>query len=226
MVGCASMPFSQNDFESNERSGSVFVSELPTRDLSDIAKFSSQDIFKVGDKVEMNVYRVESLDGIFNVERDGVVDFPLIGEVKVSGLSTGQLRRELEFRYGSGLIKEPSISINIEKTILGRFVVDGAVEEPGVFEIFEVASISEAIALAGGLTLEADKDDVFLIREVNGEQKMQRLNLHEIRISGEKGPEIYPNDIVFVQSNALRLTFNDFMGTIPLLSAIIFASTR
>lgn len=228
LSGCASFSNSmrESSVPGDDGEGGTFVSELPSRNVSEIARRSVKDTFKVGDIADVSVYQVESLNGTYSVDREGFIDFPLIGDVQVAGVSTRQLQKELEARYGNGLVRNPNVTVKIEQLKLGKLVVDGAVNDPGVFEVFEIISIAEAIAMAGGITIDADKDDVYLVRGVDGEQKILRVDLNAIRKQGQVGPDVYPDDIIYVQSSSFRLAYTEFLRTIPLLSALLIASAR
>lgn len=203
-----------------------FVEALPKLSIDTLAKQSDLDTFKFGDTANITMYNIESLSGSYVVDREGIIDFPEVGQVFVEGLNTAELQRLLKNKYRDAGIRNPSVSVKIEPVVLGRIVVDGAVEAPGVFEVREVIKLSEAIALGGGTTLDADQKDIFLVRGVSGARVVKRINLKDIREKAEEDPEIYPNDLVFVQSSGLRLTYNEFLRTAPLISSILFAATR
>ena len=225
--GCASTsPHNAAFLEQQTQSETVFVESFPELDNLAYAQSSTQDIFRVGDIADIVVYKVADLSGTYAVDRNGIIDFPLIGDVDVSGKNTADLQVLLEELYGETYLQDPNISVKIEKTKLGKLVVDGAVEEPGVFEVFEIVTLSEAIALAGGLTLEADRKYIYIVRRVDGETKVQVANLDEIRKYGNNNPSIYPGDIIYVQDSNTRLAYNEFLRTIPLLSSLIFAASR
>lgn len=210
----------------NEEARSIFVDEFPKAELSDLAQLSRQDVFKTGDTVNVQVFNVDELSRIYTVDRLGLINFPLIGNVKVANLNTSQLRSELESKYGETYLQNPSISVTIEQQALGKIAIDGAVREPGVLEIFEIASVSEVVAMAGGLTEDANIKEIFLVRKLNDERKVLKVNLEAIRQEGKLDPEVYPNDIVFIQNNKVRIAYKEFLRTVPLISALLIASTR
>ena len=150
----------------------------------------------------------------------------MIGTQKVAGLTTLELQKQLVAEYGESYLQNPSITVKLEASKLGNIVVDGAVSKPGVFELYNPVRLSEAVAMAGGLTTDANTKSVYLVREIEGKRKVKEVNLKEIRSLGASDPEVYPDDIVFVQNSAGRMAYNEFLRTIPLLSAILIASTR
>ncbi len=185
-----------------------------------------EDVFNINDTVEVTVHGFEDFSGTYAVDRTGKIYFSHIGEVQVAGKSITELQVTLRQRYGDCCLRKPSVSIIKEAHTLGKIVVDGAVDKPGAFEITKVIKLSEAVALAGGATFEADRKTVILAREFNGERKIITVNLENLQTLGAYDPFIYPNDVIFIQDNAGRLLFNDFIRTVPILSAVIYAVTR
>jgi len=72
----------KTNFEKN-----IFVDEFPNIDVNQIAANNQLDVFKTGDTAEVEVYNVEQLSANYVVDRAGNIVFPLIGTVRVSGLS-------------------------------------------------------------------------------------------------------------------------------------------
>ena len=203
-----------------------FVTRLEPQDLDVISAKSKQDVFNSQDIAHISVYNVEPLSGEFTVDGLGNIHLPLIGKTPVKGITTATLQETLEQKYGAQYLQNPSISVSIEKKEIGRIVVDGAVEAPGVFEVTETVYLSEAIALAGGVSDVADMKDLYVAREINGERNVQRVNLKDIRLHGAEDVILYPYDIVLVQDSNSRIAYNEFLKTIPLLSSIILAASR
>lgn len=212
-------------------SGSLSEGEFFTQDFPEISENSlainaEQDRFRIGDIADIYVYDVDSLTNTYPIDREGNINFPLIGTQEVAGLTTLELQKQLVAEYGETYLQNPSITVKLEASKLGNIVVDGAVSKPGVFELYNPVRLSEAVAMAGGLTSDANTKSVYLVREIEGKRKVKEVNLKEIRSLGASDPEVYPDDIVFVQNSAGRMAYNEFLRTIPLLSAILIASTR
>ena len=208
----------------NAQISESIVSEFPAFNLDDIALGSLKDVFRIGDTAEITVYNVERLTGEYVVDRAGNVHFPLIGDVRVVGLSTVELQEVLTQKYGADYLQNPSIDVKIESKEFGRVVVDGGVNEPGVYEIDDAVSVSEAIALANGLDEFSNGSEVYIIRSVNGERKVKLVDIRASRADVTEDSLVIPNDIIFVEDNTGRVLFREFLRTIPLLNtAIIFA---
>lgn len=112
-----------------------------------------------GDKVRLRIYREPDLSGEFVVPEDGVVSFPKIGEVHVNQLTTDSLRALLVEQYSHSL-RDPSIEV----TVLRRVNVIGSVRNPGFYYADPTVTVKGALALAGGVTPEGNKNKVELLR--------------------------------------------------------------
>ena len=120
----------------------------------------STAVLQPGDKVRLKVWREPDLSGEFEVAVDGAVIFPMIGRVMVARLSTDSLRNFLTALYSSAL-RSPSIEV----TALRRVNVVGAVRSPGFYYVDPTVTVTGALALAGGITAEASRHSIDLVRD-------------------------------------------------------------
>ncbi|HEX6373403.1 MAG TPA: polysaccharide biosynthesis/export family protein [Longimicrobium sp.] len=124
------------------------------------APVSEEVTLAPGDILIVQIWREPDLGGEFQVDLDGVVVLPLIGEKQVAGLPVRRLRQMLVEDYTVHL-RNPSINI----TPLRRIHVLGEVRTPGVFRVDPTVTLAEAIALAGGVT---EAGDIRRIRVIRG----------------------------------------------------------
>lgn len=115
---------------------------------------------KPGDKVLLKIYREAELSGEFVVPESGEVDFPKIGLVRVDRISTDSLRALLIAQYSHSL-RDPAIEV----TVLRRVNVTGAVRTPGFYYADPTVTVKGALALAGGVTPDGNKNKVELLRD-------------------------------------------------------------
>ena len=141
---------------------------------------------------------VQPVEVDYLVDQAGEIDFPVIGKLKVAGLSPDELRINLRKRL-SEYLKDPIINIrlrNFTVTILG------SVSNPGTYPILgEQITVLEAIGLAGDLTIQGRRDNVLVIRDFSGTKIYHRADLTSKNIS--KSPVYYltQNDVVYVEPN-------------------------
>jgi len=140
--------------------------------------------------------RPEQVD--YLIDQEGMIDFPVIGKIKISGLSPDELRimlRELLSDY----LKDPIINIRLRNF---RVTVLGEVNRPGTYPVnSEQLTIMEALGLAGDMSLRAVRDNVLVIRNFEGTKVYTRIDLTSKELT--KSPVYYltQNDVVYVEPN-------------------------
>ncbi len=132
----------------------------------------------------------------FLVDRDGNIEMPGIGTVKLSGLTVIEARDTLRNRLRP-FIKDPVVVVRLGQF---RFTVLGEVRAPGTFNLGEErVSLLEAIGMAGDMTNYANRAKVLVIREEAGLRSYGFLNLQSTDVF--KSPYFYlrPNDVVYIE---------------------------
>lgn len=146
-------------------------------------------------------FQAEQVD--YLVDQAGEIDFPVIGKLKIEGLSPDELRTLLRDRL-SDYLKDPIINIrlrNFTVTILGE------VRTPGTYPVNgEQITILEALGLAGDLTIRGVRQNVLVIRDFNGTKVYNRIDLTSKNMV--KSPVFYltQNDVVYVEPNRSGIT--------------------
>ena len=147
--------------------------------------------------------RAEQVD--YLVDQEGMIDFPVIGKLKIEGLSPDELRILLRSRL-SEYLKDPIINIrlrNFTVTILGQ------VARPGTYPVNgEQITILEALGLAGDLTLRGVRNNVLVIRDFNGTKVYTRIDLTSKNMTNSPVYYLTQNDVVYVEPNRAGITGN------------------
>lgn len=155
------------------------------------------------------------------VDKNGEITEPIIGKIKVAGLTTSEARdliREKTAHY----YKDPDVQVrfaNFTITVLGE------VTKPSSFTVpSEKVSILDAIGMAGDLTIYGMRENVLVIREVDGKKVVNRLNLNSAAIF--KSPFFYlrQNNVVYVQPNKQKAIAADASRTRTLTVAASVAA--
>ena len=137
------------------------------------------------------------------VDNNGDIDFPVLGKIHAAGLSRWALQekitRELTER---DLLKDMVVTIefmNFKVSVLGE------VKNPGSYSFEgDKVTVLEAIAMAGDLTIYGLRDEVYVIREENGERQNFKLDLRSKEIFNSPAYYLRQNDIIYVQPNEVR----------------------
>jgi protein involved in polysaccharide export with SLBB domain len=152
-----------------------------------------------GDTFEVRVYGEKELTGKYNVERDGTVDFPLIGRVVVDGLEPAQVSDEIEIRLkDSEVLKNPQVSVLVTNYASKRISVIGAVSKPGNFPMASGLTVVEAIGLAGGFTSLADRNATLVTRRHKGKTNRFRVAVESVTEGKTDDFALQAGDIVYI----------------------------
>lgn len=161
------------------------------------------------------------------VEVDGTINFPLLGKIKVVGLSRRKLRELIQDGLkNGGYIKDPIVTVRF---LNFRIMVLGEVARPGTFNITsERITLFEALSLAGDLTIHGRRNRVAVIREQDG---VRTILYHDLRSRDVfKSPDYYlqQNDMVYVEPNRVRAessTNNQYTSVSTWISLISFLAS-
>lgn len=138
----------------------------------------------------------------YTVDSDGTIILPMLGKVHIEGLTRLQaiekIRKEL-----SQYIKDPGVNINFNNF---RISVLGEVARPGSFILpTERVTVLEALGMAGDLTIRGVRQDITLIREVNGQKSMHHLDLTKQETLNSPYYYLAQNDVIYVQPNKSQI---------------------
>lgn len=163
-----------------------------------------------GKQVQNNSLEVMRLEG-YLVSQDKTINFPVLGVVSVAGKTITTLEKDLKERLESGgYLIDPSVTVrllNAKVTILGE------VRTPGTFTFTENnMSFLQALGLAGDLTINANRKNIIIIRNVDGIQTTTRLDLTSAEWLNSPYAIVKPNDVVVVNPNGSKIKSSGFFG--------------
>src|SRR5882762_8305017 len=146
-------------------------------------------ILASGDVVKLTFSSAPELNQSQKVRADGKLSLPLVGEVDAAGKTVGQLQSALVEIYKPQL-KTPEVTVSLESS-LTTVTVSGAVNKPGKVAFERPTTVLQAIMESGGPSEYGTMRRVRLIRTVNGIQKSQVMDLHDI---GKETKPFYVRD--------------------------------
>ncbi|MGN1245794.1 MAG: polysaccharide biosynthesis/export family protein [Muribaculaceae bacterium] len=135
------------------------------------------------------------------VNKEGCIDFPVLGKLKVAGMTTDEIKKMLEEKIGKD-VDDPYVRVQ-----LANFKVNvlGEVNRPGAFNVTtERFSVLDALANAGDLTEYGNRANVLIIREENGVRQYHRINLNDAATLSSPYYYLQQNDVVYVEPNKIR----------------------
>lgn len=132
----------------------------------------------------------------YMVDKNGIIEIPILGKLKVEGLTTMQIKeqvRERALKY----YKDPLVNVRIANFYI---TVLGEVKSPGLYVVAnEKVNIIDAIGLAGDLTLGGKRGNVMIIREENGESVFTRVNLNSTDLVQSEYFYLQSGDKIYVE---------------------------
>ena len=151
-------------------------------------------------------------DSSYTVRPDGKLNFPLVGEIDVNGLTvfefTNLLTKEL-----SEYIINPKITVNVAKLGTTRVFVLGEVKNQGMHELTKSHRVLDALGAAGGFTEKSAKKNIYLVRNgVREADRVQKLNILNYMKKGDMSQNLVlqEGDCLFLTSNH-KLTLMDVL---------------
>lgn len=136
------------------------------------------------------------------VDSEGKIDFPILGTLKVGGLSRTEVIKLFKEKI-SLYIKNPIINIRITNF---KISVQGEVNAPNTFSIeSERVTLLDAISLAKDLTIYGRRDNVLIIREINGIKTYNRVDLTKADFMSSPFYYLTQNDLIYVEPNQNKI---------------------
>ena len=138
------------------------------------AGVSASYVLSPNDQVQVEVYQEDDLRTAPVISQEGTISFPLIGVVKIGGLTQTQARDRIADLLRARFLVNPQVSVTVVRFSSKRFTILGQVNRPGPYEIpaQENINLLEAIAMAGGYTRIGKASNVTIRRQVAGATKI------------------------------------------------------
>lgn len=140
---------------------------------------------------------------VLTVDSEGYITMPIIGRVECGGMTREELARNIERLISEGgYIQDPSVNVRFASLTLS---VVGEVNRPGRYDINkDKMTIFEALALAGDMTIHGKRDDVMVIREIEGKNHVTTLDLRSAEVFNSPCYYLEQNDVVIVNPNKYK----------------------
>lgn len=162
------------------------------------------------------------------VDNNGYIDFPVLGMVKVMGMTTRECEAHFRELLKPYLKEVPNVTVSTSNY---KFSVLGEVNAPGTYSTTnEKMTVFEALALAGDMTLFSVRDNVQLMREdATGKRRIYTLDLTQADIANSPYFYIQQNDVIYVKPTKAKVRSNTFSTNasmwITLLSLVTSVTT-
>lgn len=162
----------------------------------------------------------------FIVDKAGDIKFPRLGMLHVAGLTTREVQNLIEKKI-SAEVEDPVVKVLL---VNFRINVLGEVRNPGTIGVNrERFTILDALGAAGDLTEYAERNNILLIREVDGKKEFHHLDINDSALLSSPCYYLQQNDVIYVEPNKIRKDNSKYNQNnafkLSMASAIISASS-
>lgn len=159
------------------------------------------------------------------VSKEKTIMFPSLGTISTDAMSTADLERYLEQRLtDGGYLNDPTVTIRI---LNAKVTVLGEVSKPGTYSFTEESiTLLQALGYAGDLTIKGKRDDVLIMREVDGIRQVTHIDLTKADWLESPFSYVKPNDVIVVNQSPPKVTSAGYIGDIATvlgLSSVILS---
>lgn len=230
-IGLASCSSSRNLVYFSDLSQKSQGSDVVVMDTE--PKIQKSDLLNItvnSSSIESNVLFAANVNGTKNgyyekegyrVNKNGEVNFPVLGNVKLEGLTIEQAQKTLSSEL-SNYVKKPIVNVqfmNFKVTVIGE------VNHPSTFQVTnDKITLLEALGMAGDMTAYGKRNNVLVIRESGGKRTMARVDLNKKETLNSPYFYLKQNDVVYVEPDkAKALQYSRGTTFRPLVVATISA---
>lgn len=161
----------------------------------------SDYVLGAGDLLQITVFEAENLNTTVRVSSRGHVTLPLLGQIRVKGLTARETEIKIENLFRSKYIKNPHVSVFVEEHFSQRVTLVGQFKNPGTYDYLSKQRLLDVMALAGGLSDKAGRTVQVRRRgDIPGKPNVFVVDLDRLIEEGrtELNIEINGGDVIFV----------------------------
>jgi len=157
---------------------------------------------KAGDSIEIRVFGREDLTLSTVIPLDGYITFPLVGSVRVAGVSPQEIEKRIEEVLKEKELVSPQVSVLVKSYAPRKVYIIGEVRSPGGFSMQpgERLTLSQLLSLAGGFLSGADRQNIHLMRFDGSQRKVYTLSFSRLQkeLETEQDVPLIPGDVILV----------------------------
>lgn len=154
-----------------------------------------------GDIVKITVYNNPDLTTEAEISQNGSISFPLVGEVKVGGLSRAEAEKAISASLGQGgFVPNAHVNMLVLQYRSQQVSVIGEVNKPGKYPINQMVTVTDLIAMAGGITQKGGNTVTIIKKDGNGRTAQYEVDFKRVLAGGDvaKNVRIDSEDIIYV----------------------------
>lgn len=157
----------------------------------------------------------------YRVDKDGSINFPVAGKIELKGLTIEEAQQRIVNKL-TNYVKNPIANIQF---LNFRITVIGEVNHPSTFNIpNEQINLLEALGMAGDLTVYGKRENILVIREMEGKRSIVRMNINNRDILNSPYFYLKQNDVIYVEPDKSKsIEYSPNNRLMPLVVATISA---
>ena len=218
LAACASSP---NGMRDGSAKAVTVTTELGAPDTSaKSGAYTGASEYRIGanDLIEVSVFQVADLNRTVRVNSVGQISLPLIGTVQAGGKTVQELERDIAAKLDAAYLQSPQLTVFVKEFTSQRVTMEGALKKPGIYPLTGRTTLLQTIAMAEGMTDEADTRGVVIFRTIEGKKQGAVFDVKAIRSGDVADPEIYGDDIVVVDQSGSQTALRRFIESMPILN--------
>jgi polysaccharide biosynthesis/export protein len=159
-----------------------------------------------------NTISLMQLSG-YLVSENKTIIFPVLGEIHVAGKTILELEIYIRERLiKGGFLIKPNVTVRL---LNSKFTILGEVNQPGTYTFTEKnISLLQAIGLAGDLTIDGNRQDLIIIRDIDGTRITSNIDLTSASFLNSSYQNIQPNDVLIINPNSKKVKSAGLLGNI------------
>lgn len=196
-------------------SATTEIQAVPSERSSSVRIEAVEEEYRIGtqDLLEVQVLGIQDLRREARVNAKGMIGLPLIGAVRVAGLTSAEAEALIGGLYSKNYLQNPEVSVFVKEFTRQNVTIDGAVSKPGIYPLKGPTTLLQALASAGGQGSLTDLTDVVLFRMEENERRAIKFDVTRIRAAEAPDPLLQPGDLIVVNRSAARVAIRDsFLG--------------
>ena len=201
--------------------GAVYGQALPPPDPTRAVVGAEE--YRVGpmDTLDVSVYQAPDVSRVVQVDAAGQIGMPIIGAVPVAGKTVNEIRDDLTVRLKAKYLRSPEVTVSVKEFASQKVTVDGSVGQPGVYPLVGKTTLVQAVAMARGVNREANQKKIAVFRTVNNQRMVAVFDLDQIRTGKMADPQIFANDVVYVDRSGGKTLWRDVISAVPLIGMFV-----
>ena len=145
-------------------------------------------------------WRDKELSAEVVVRPDGKISLPMLNDVPAAGMTPEQLAAAVQ-KAATKFVRDPGITVIVKEIHSRKVYVVGEVAKPGTVSLGSEMNVLQAIAEAGGFLENANKGDVVIVRNENGQERRYKLNYNDV-VRGKNVAQnirLLPGDTILIR---------------------------